>query len=609
MGVVTRGMGATGCFGGACEGARADPACGAAARASGQELGKATVGHEIGVPSVARAQRAGAGASAKRGALVRAEGDERYKSIRRRVAATEETTIHDLPVRLSSAVSPSQPHPCFSLILSTRTALDPARVLHALTEPAPRDPRHAAPQDHLLEVVFGHLAADSKPREYFDATLTCVPSRAFSTLRLATRETRALLSELSFRETASVSSNLCVFTNLCVFAFTRESPSLRDAPSAPTTDARVSSSSRHPACPRRCSRFRVAAASKHALSNADESLLDIRASQWFAGARAFAEKAVAAGSARAAFFVGVVDFYCEGSDASSNAKRDAENADDAGDASAGPSAARDARRARGAALLARAATAGVREAHHTLAVMHFNGSGGGRRDKDPEAGAALCARGNILFDCVSAKRELGHCLQDGFGVEQDAALGAKLLAEAEAAEARAGRGLDAAVLAASSAAAVAEERLRKRNDINTLNAAVAAAAEVAEAAKSAAQEHLTATPENRFLLDWYGEKTAKDTGEDVAAACHASLPAGTTKCSHPLCGRVETRRHEFRRCSCCGRVRYCSRSCQAADWRLQHKFACLPLLELYGWAESDAESAEDEAGAPEGTPLLAQPCV
>ena len=26
------------------------------------------------------------------------------------------------------------------------------------------------------------------------------------------------------------------------------------------------------------------------------------------------------------------------------------------------------------------------------------------------------------------------------------------------------------------------------------------------------------------------------------------------------------------------------------DWRLQHKFACLPLLELYGWVESDAES-------------------
>ena len=140
---------------------------------------------------------------------------------------------------------------------------------------------------------------------------------------------------------------------------------------------------------------------------------------------------------------------------------------------------------------------------------------------------------------------------------------------------------------------------------------------VAEAAKNAAQAHLTATTENRFLLDWYGEKREKDADaapRDAAATkrAYASLPLGTTSCSHPLCGRVETRRHEFRRCSCCGRVRYCSRSCQGADWRLQHKFACLPLLELYGWAESDAESAEDEASAgvpPEEAPVLAQPCV
>jgi hypothetical protein len=47
-------------------------------------------------------------------------------------------------------------------------------------------------------------------------------------------------------------------------------------------------------------------------------------------------------------------------------------------------------------------------------------------------------------------------------------------------------------------------------------------------------------------------------------------------------------------------VRYCSRSCQSSDWRLQHKFACLPLLELYGWIESDTESeldAEEAAAA------------
>ena len=376
--------------------------------------------------------------------------------------------------------------------------------------------------------------------------------------------------------------------------------------------------------------------SKHALARADEKLLDIKAAQWFRGARAFANAAVAAGSARAAFFVGSVDFYCEGSDAADADTRGRVAAEAGGslvppslasredsrehstrlEKDDSPSAAslqssRDARRARGASLLARAATAGVREAHHTLAVMHFNGSGGRRRDKDPEAGAALCARGNLLFDCVSAKRELGHCLQDGFGVERDAALGAKLLDEAAAADAKSGKGLDAAVLAASAAAAIVEERLRKRNDINTLNAAVAAAAEVAAAAKNAAAAHLTATRENRFLLDWYGDGAASDPAKKPLQGPFATLPTGTTSCSHPLCGRVETRRHEFRRCSCCGRVRYCSRSCQGADWRLQHKFACLPLLELYGWSESDAESVEGEeqGEADEETPVFAQPCV
>lgn len=358
--------------------------------------------------------------------------------------------------------------------------------------------------DHVLEVIFGHLASDSKPNEYFDAMLTC-------------------------------------------------------------------------------SRFEQAGTSKRALSHAGERVLAIKAKDWKAdedlddddvekisspetvklsGASAFANAAVAANSTFAKFFVGSINFYC----------RDFECFD---------TETNQTQRQRGAELLTQAALDGSEEAHHALAIMHFNGSGGLRRDKDPEAGAALCARGNIVFNSVSAKRELGHCLQDGFGVEQDVALGKKLLQEAAAIDDKNGKGLDAAVVAASKAAAEVEEALRKRNDINTLNAAIDAAAEVAEAAKSAAEKHLTATTTNRFLLDWYGE-------------CEKKLLPGTTSCSHPLCGRVETRRHEFRRCSCCGRVRYCSRSCQSADWRLQHKFACLPLLELYGWAESDADSVVGE---------------
>ena len=352
-------------------------------------------------------------------------------------------------------------------------------------------------------------------------------------------------------------------------------------------------------------------------------MLDISASSWTRGASAFAERCVDAGSPFATFFVGSVLFYTStgaeahqgGSSDSSHASSSASSARD----SASVALAASRTRARGASLLARAAVAGSKEAHHTLAVVHFNGSGGGRRDKDPEAGAALLARGNLLFGSVAAKRELGHCLQDGFGVERDPALGRRLLREA-AAEDSGAADFDTAVAAATAAAAEAEERLRKRNDITTLQAAVDAAAEVSQAASDAAAQHLThlVSRESRFLLEWFGpsagsgrssssEKTrgrpttreAVGAGAVSAELCHPLAP-GTTLCSHPLCGRPETRRHEFRRCSCCGRVRYCSRSCQSSDWRLQHKFACLPLLELYGWIESDTESeldAEEAAAA------------
>jgi hypothetical protein len=190
-------MGGTGRLGGAREGARAAAARGAAARASGEELGKATVGNERGVSgrSVTRARGADAGASAKRGALVPAEGDQRRKSTRRRVGATEETTVDDLPVRLPSARLVVSPAPSFFpsssfFSFDDDVGVRPARVRRVLTSPAPRDRRRAT-QDHLLEVIFGHLAADSKPREYFDAMLTCVPSLAFSSATPG--ETRAVV--------------------------------------------------------------------------------------------------------------------------------------------------------------------------------------------------------------------------------------------------------------------------------------------------------------------------------------------------------------------------------------------------------------------------------
>lgn len=58
------------------------------------------------------------------------------------------------------------------------------------------------------------------------------------------------------------------------------------------------------------------------------------------------------------------------------------------------------------------------------------------------------------------------------------------------------------------------------------------------------------------------------------------------------CGRPETRRHEFRRCSVCGAVNYCSRACQALDWKLRHKMDCAPVER---WLDDNGDGGADVA--------------
>ena len=144
-------------------------------------------------------------------------------------------------------------------------------------------------------------------------------------------------------------------------------------------------------------------------------------------------------------------------------------------------------------------------------------------------------------------------------MEQDVALGRKLLAEA-AKEDVDGAAMDTAVMAATAAAAVVEERLRKRNDINTLHAAIAAAAEVSSAAKATG-----------------GGAPHRHTGEPFPPMVRlrgAYLAPGIMACSHPLCGRVETRRHEFRRWRAAAACDGCSRSCQSGGDCSTNSRAC-----------------------------------
>ncbi len=62
-----------------------------------------------------------------------------------------------------------------------------------------------------------------------------------------------------------------------------------------------------------------------------------------------------------------------------------------------------------------------------------------------------------------------------------------------------------------------------------------------------------------------------------------------------VAGDPETRKHEFRRCSVCGAVNYCSRACQALDWKLRHKEECAPVER---WVED--EGIDGEAGVVDG---------
>lgn len=74
-------------------------------------------------------------------------------------------------------------------------------------------------------------------------------------------------------------------------------------------------------------------------------------------------------------------------------------------------------------------------------------------------------------------------------------------------------------------------------------------------------------------------------GSGVARSTHtAVLPSATAslgqKCDSPTClAREGVGRAEFRRCSACKAVRYCSVHCQQTHWRTSHKQECKKLLQ------------------------------
>ncbi|XP_059443918.1 F-box protein At1g67340-like [Corylus avellana] len=271
-----------------------------------------------------------------------------------------------------------------------------------------------------------------------------------------------------------------------------------------------------------CKRLNRLGAHPLVLSKAGPKALAIKAKNWSESGHRFLKRCVDAGNVEASYTLGMIRFYC------------LQN------------------RGSGASLMAKAAIKSHAQALYSLAVIQFNGSGGSKSDKNLRAGVALCGRAAFLGH-VDALRELGHCLQDGYGARQNITQGRRLLVQANAREL-------ASVLRSRSSPTW-------HRSYPCVSGSGCGLLSDFGCDVPAREVH----PVNRFLKEWF----VSGRGE---------LGQELRMCSHSGCGRPETRPHEFRRCSVCGTVNYCSRGCQALDWKVRHKAECVPMER---WLEDD----------------------
>ncbi|CAM6085717.1 unnamed protein product [Calypogeia fissa] len=329
-------------------------------------------------------------------------------------------------------------------------------------------------------------------------------------------------------------------------------------------------------------RFCATATHPRVLENASPAALAVTAASWSDGAHRFLRQCADARNIEACYTLGMIRFYCLGN------------------------------RAGGASLMAKAAMQSHAAALHSLAVIQFNGSGGTRKDKDLKAGVALCVRAATLGH-VDAMRELGHCLQDGYGVGKNVYEGRRLLLEANAREAAAAAASAANKMCSemgasfgTTAAMIYRQEMHRSTAPVSNSSTVTLPKTVGDETGLFTVESVpvngqmykivpscsllsdfgcTVPPSklhiaNKFLVDWFG--------------CHPPV-SGLRLCSHGNCGRPETRLHEFRRCSACGCVNYCSRACQALDWKIRHKFDCQPVHDWEDRQDNDGEEDDQMA--------------
>ncbi|KAI5056338.1 hypothetical protein GOP47_0028156 [Adiantum capillus-veneris] len=283
-----------------------------------------------------------------------------------------------------------------------------------------------------------------------------------------------------------------------------------------------------------CKRFCAAGAHPLVLSNASASALAVKAQSWSEGAYRFLWQCERSGNVEATYTLGMIRFYCF------------------------------SEREKGAALMAHAALKPHAPALHSLAIIQFNGSGGSRKDKNLKNGASLCAKA-ASHGHVDAIRELGHCLQDGYGMPKNVAEGRRLLLEANAREAAAAVAASprafvetALHLAAHSTraarcvhqqalyrSAISKVEVLDNREMNSIGHGHPLMRLLQGGGCSLLSDFGCNVPPpklhiaNQFLVDWFSLHPPQQ---------------GLRLCSHANCGRPETRRHEFRRCSACGKT-------------------------------------------------------
>jgi len=87
--------------------------------------------------------------------------------------------------------------------------------------------------------------------------------------------------------------------------------------------------------------------------------------------------------------------------------------------------------------------------------------------------------------------------------------------------------------------------------------------------------------EKSDLIKAYADVTTTINVQEITNLYHGGRGGQQSmyKCWNKNCDKKETKKGtEFKNCSRCQSVMYCSKKCQSSDWRTKHKFECIPAV-------------------------------